>query len=277
MSAALLDWVLAEDIGTGDCSARLLPETQRGAAKVIVREPGVLAGRIWAQELWSHLDESVNLQWWVEDGDRLEPDQPICHLEGRMRSLLTGERAMLNILQFLSGTATTTAQYVKALEGLSTQVLDTRKTLPVWREAQKQAVRCGGGHNHRSGLYDAILIKENHIKACGSIEAAWQRAQAVKNDHLHLQFIAIEVETLDELNEAVGVGFKRILLDNFSLETLGQAMNALVDHPDVFVEASGNITLDNVREVAMTGVHAISIGALTKHVRALDLSMQMLE
>ena len=262
---------LAEDIGDGDLTAALIDEDEVVGGTIIAREPLVLAGHPWATEVFRQLDERIQADWYIEDGQRAETDDVICKLVGPARALLTGERTALNFLQTLSGTATLTARYVAAVAGTAAKVLDTRKTLPGLRQAQKYAVRCGGGENHRAGLYDAILIKENHIKSARSITEALRRAQAAKDDVL----IEVEVESLDELREALDAGAARILLDNFSLDDLREAVsiNAGYGYVAAELEASGNVDLDTIRDIAKTGVDLISTGAITKNVRAIDLSM----
>jgi nicotinate-nucleotide pyrophosphorylase (carboxylating) len=262
---------LAEDIGSGDLTAALIDEDEVVGATIVARESLVLAGHPWASEVFCQLDERILADWYIEDGQRAEADDVICKLVGPARPLLTGERTALNFLQTLSATATTTAEYVAAVAGTRARVLDTRKTLPGLRQAQKYAVRCGGGENHRAGLYDAILIKENHIRSAGSITEALRRAQSNAGDVL----IEVEVEALDELREALDAGAGRILLDNFSLADLREAVtiNAEYGYVAAELEASGNVSLDTVRDIAETGVDYISTGAITKNVRAIDLSM----
>ena len=262
---------LAEDVGGGDLTAALIDQDTVAGATIIARESLVLAGHPWAAEVFRQLDESIQVDWYIEDGQRADPDDVICKLVGPARALLTGERTALNFLQTLSGTATVTADYVAAVAGTGARVLDTRKTLPGLRLAQKYAVRCGGGHNHRAGLFDAILIKENHIKSVGGITAALRQAQAAAADVL----VEVEVESLDELREALAAGASRILLDNFSLDDLREAVaiNAGYGFVGAELEASGNVGLDTIRAIAETGVDYISTGAITKNVRAIDLSM----
>ncbi|OOZ42671.1 nicotinate-nucleotide diphosphorylase (carboxylating) [Solemya elarraichensis gill symbiont] len=256
---------LAEDIGDGDLTASLVPEKALDRATILAREPGVLAGSAWVDAVFYELGREVEIDWLARDGDRLVEDQPICYLAGPSRTLLTGERTALNFLQTLSGTATTVAAYVDAVAGTGVRILDTRKTIPGLRLAQKYAVLCGGGENHRIGLYDAILIKENHIAAAGSIHTV----MALSNE-FDVE-VEIEVETLEQLQEALDADAKRVLLDNFSLEMLKQAVK--LNAKRARLEVSGNVTLETIRELAETGIDDISIGALTKHVRALDLSM----
>jgi len=262
---------LAEDVGGGDLTAALIDQDTVVGATIIARESLVLAGYPWATEVFRQLDESIQVDWYIEDGQRADAGDVICKLVGPARALLTGERTALNFLQTLSGTATVTAEYVAAVAGTGARVLDTRKTLPGLRLAQKYAVRCGGGHNHRSGLFDAILIKENHIKSVGGITAALRQAQAAAADVL----VEVEVESLDELREALDAGASRILLDNFSLDDLREAVaiNAGYGFLGAELEASGNVGLDTIRAIAETGVDYISTGAITKNVRAIDLSM----
>ena len=262
---------LTEDVGTGDLTARLIDADAVAGAKIVAREHLVLAGQAWVDEVFRQLDDSVVVDWYVRDGDTADADDVVCKLVGNTRALLTGERTALNFLQTLSATATVTAEYVRAVEGTRTTILDTRKTLPGLRRAQKYAVRCGGGGNHRSGLFDAILIKENHIKSAGGITHAIERAQAGADDVP----IEVEVESLEELTQALDANAPRILLDNFSTEDLTRAVqiNAAYGYVKAELEASGNITLENVRQIAETGVDFISIGALTKNFRAADLSM----
>lgn len=262
---------LAEDIGNGDLTAALIDEDEIVGATVAARESLVLAGHPWAAEVFSQLDERIQADWYIEDGQRAEADDVICKLVGPARAILAGERTALNFLQTLSATATVTAEYVAAVAGTRARVLDTRKTLPGLRQAQKYAVRCGGGENHRAGLYDAILIKENHIRSAGGITEALRRAQNSASDVL----VEIEVESLDELREALDAGAGRILLDNFSLADLREAVavNAGYGYVAAELEASGNVGLDTIRDIAETGVDYISTGAITKNVRAIDLSM----
>ena len=261
---------LAEDVGAGDLTASLIDADAIVGAQIVARESLVVCGEEWVNEVFRQLDDSIIIDWYVGDGGRVESDDVICKLVGPARALLTGERTALNFLQTLSATATTTAAYVAAVAGTKARVLDTRKTIPGLRLAQKYAVTCGGGHNHRVGLFDAILIKENHIKSAGSITAALKAAQ--QHDDV---LVEVEVESHDELLEALDAGAARVLLDNFSLEQLRQAVATNNDYGFVAaeLEASGNVTLDTIGEIAATGVDYISTGALTKNVRAADLSM----
>jgi len=262
---------LSEDVGGGDLTAALVDADEIVGASIIARESLVLCGHPWVDEVFSQLDESVVIDWYIGDGQSAEADDVVCKLVGPARSLLTGERTALNFLQTLSATATTTARYVKAIDGLKTRILDTRKTIPGLRLAQKYAVTCGGGMNHRVGLFDAILIKENHIKSAGSITAALQSAENLDADVL----IEVEVESHDELLEALDAGAGRILLDNFSVAELQQAVrtNESYGYTAAELEASGNITLESIREIAASGVDYISTGALTKNIDAIDFSM----
>jgi len=262
---------LAEDVGAGDLTASLVDADAVVGATIIARESLVLCGEEWVNEVFRQLDENIIIDWYIGDGGHAEADDVICKLVGPARALLTGERTALNFLQTLSATAATTAAYVEAVGGTRAKVLDTRKTVPGLRLAQKYAVTCGGGVNHRVGLYDAILIKENHIKSAGSITAALKRANDVAADVL----VEVEVENHDELLEALDAGARRVLLDNFSIDELKQAVATNEGYGIVGaeLEASGNVTLDSIREIAETGVDYISTGALTKNVQAADLSM----
>ena len=262
---------LAEDVGAGDLTASLVDADAVVGATIIARESLVLCGEAWVNEVFQQLDENIIIDWYIGDGGRAEADDVICKIVGPARALLTGERTALNFLQTLSATATTTAAFAKAVAGTRAKVLDTRKTIPGLRLAQKYAVTCGGGGNHRVGLFDAILIKENHIKSAGSITAALQRAQDAGGEVL----IEVEVENHDELLEALDAGAARILLDNFSIDELQEAVATNEGYGIVGaeLEASGNVTLDSIREIAETGVDYISTGALTKNIRAADLSM----
>lgn len=262
---------LAEDIGSGDLTADLIDADAVNGATVVARESCVLAGQHWFDEVFRQLDDTVIVDWYVADGEHAEPHDIICKLVGPTRALVSGERSALNFLQTLSATATRTRHYVDAVAGTTARILDTRKTLPGLRLAQKHAVRCGGGHNHRLGLYDAILIKENHVSSAGSVASALERARAAHPD----VSVEVEVETIDELNEALDAGADRILLDNFSIIDIERAVTINQGYGIVAaeLEVSGNVTLDNVRAYAETGVNCISVGALTKHVQAVDLSM----
>lgn len=259
---------LEEDVGTGDLSAKLIPVDVTAEAALIVREPCVLAGRPWAEAAFKRISPAIRMDWRAEDGEALEAERAVAFLAGPARAILTAERTALNFLQTLSATATVTRRHVEAVAGTGARILDTRKTLPGLRRAQKYAVVQGGGSNHRMGLFDAILIKENHIMAAGSIEAAVATARRQVREVM----VEVEVESLDELGQALAAGVDRILLDNFDLEALREAV--ALNEGRAVLEASGNVTLDNVRAIAETGVNDISIGALTKHVRAIDLSLR---
>jgi nicotinate-nucleotide pyrophosphorylase (carboxylating) len=268
---ACVQRALAEDVGAGDLTASLIAGDSLAQARVISREDAVLCGTAWFDEVFRQLDPRVRVTWSAQDGEHLRADQVLCTLEGPARALLTGERTALNFLQTLSGTASLTRRYVEAVHGTAAVILDTRKTLPGLRLAQKYAVTCGGGRNHRLGLYDAILIKENHIHACGSVAAALAAARAAAGAGV---MIEIEVENLRQLREALDAGAQRLLLDNFDLAGLRQAVAETRGRARL--EASGGITLGNVRTIADTGVDFISIGGLTKDVDAIDLSMRFL-
>ncbi|HEC05920.1 MAG TPA: carboxylating nicotinate-nucleotide diphosphorylase [Thiolapillus brandeum] len=258
---------LEEDVGRGDLTAALVPRNHGVQAQLICRQEAVLSGIAWVDEVFRQVDSNVELEWHLGDGDRLNENQPVCSIRGAAASLLTAERTGLNFLQTLSGTATVTAGYVAAVHGTGVNILDTRKTLPGLRLAQKYAVTCGGGVNHRIGLYDAILIKENHIAAAGSIAAVLKKAR-----HLHPDVsLEIEVENLDELGEALEAGAGRVLLDNFSLQQLREAVK--LNGGRARLEASGGVSLDTIRAIAETGVDDISVGALTKDVQAVDFSL----
>lgn len=261
---------LQEDVGSGDVTANLIDVQQVSAAKVLAREAGILCGRNWFDETFRQVEPEIRIDWQLDEGSSISDNQTLCTLTGRTRGLLTAERTALNFLQTLSGTATITRRFVEQLAGTGVQILDTRKTIPGLRLAQKYAVHCGGGKNHRVGLYDMILIKENHIASCGSITAALQQAQA---DNQGLE-IEIEVENIAGLEEALTAGATRILLDNFSINDLKKAVE--VNQTRAELEVSGNITLDNLRDYALTGIDYISSGSITKHVHAIDLSLQIL-
>jgi nicotinate-nucleotide pyrophosphorylase (carboxylating) len=259
---------LAEDVGSGDVTAKLVPEHQSAHARVITRDQAVLSGKEWFEACFRQLDPRVRIAWHASDGDRIAPGQTLCTIYGPARSLLTAERTALNFLQTLSGVATRTRTFVDAIAGTKAAILDTRKTLPGLRLALKYAVRCGGGTNHRIGLYDGVLIKENHVNAAGGIRPALEHARDVAGAIP----IQIEVETIADLEEAIAAGAKLILLDNFDLETLREAVK--VTGGRAALEASGGVNLDTVRAIAETGVDRISIGTLTKDIRAVDLSMR---
>jgi len=259
---------LKEDIGDGDITAELIPQDNISLATVISREPCIFCGLDWFEETYRQLDDEILIDWCVDDGDKLEAGQVICTLSGSSQHIVTGERTALNFVQTLSATATVSALYASKVEGSETKVLDTRKTIPGLRMAQKYAVSCGGCENHRLGLYDAFLIKENHIKACGSIASAVTEAR-FRNPELSVE---VEVESLDELQQALDAGVDRVLLDNFDLDTMKQAVELCAGK--TITEASGNITLENIQQVAQTGVNYISTGSLTKNIQAIDLSMR---
>jgi len=269
--AATVRAALQEDIGSGDVTARLIPAQRQARAELICREDAIVCGQAWAEEVFRQIDPAVTLQWACREGARVAAGRVICRLQGAARALLTGERCALNFLQTLSGTATAAARHVEAIQGTRARILDTRKTLPGLRRAQKYAVRCGGAHNQRTGLFDAILVKENHIIAAGSITAAVQAADALGAGVP----IEIEVEDLAGAAEALAAGARRLLLDNFSLEMLRDAVALReAEAPDAVLEASGGVSLDSVRAIAETGVDCISVGGITKHLQAVDLSMR---
>ena len=260
---------LAEDVGSGDITARLIPGSTLAEARVISRESAIVCGGAWFDEVFRQLDPTLQVAWRCTDGDRVAPDQVLCIVRGAARSLLTGERSALNFLQTLSGTATVTRRYVDALAGTQTKILDTRKTIPGLRAAQKYAVRCGGGQNHRMGLYDAVLIKENHIAAAGSIAHAVAAIRSLTRTGFKIE---IEVENLAQLKDAINAGVDIALLDNMDTQMVAEAVGVAAGR--VLLEASGGITLDNIYDYAKTGVDFISIGAITKHLHAVDLSMR---
>jgi len=259
---------LAEDIGCGDITARLIPADTEARARVIIREAAVLCGTAWFDEVFRQLDRRVQVVWQARDGERLRPGQTLCQLLGPARSLLSGERAALNFLQTLSATAT--RRYVDAIEGTGARLLDTRKTLPGLRTAQKYATACGGAQNHRMGLFDAFLIKENHILAAGGITQAVARAQKIAPG----KPVEVEVENLDELRQALDAGADTVMLDNMDLATMREAVTLTAGRGKL--EASGNVNLDTIHAIAGTGVNYISVGAITKDVHAMDLSMRLL-
>lgn len=261
--------LLAEDVGPGDITAQLIPENQWATANIMTREPAVLCGVAWVDEIFRRLDNRVTLRWQAADGDRLQADQCFLTLEGPARSLLTGERAALNVLQTLSATATATRRYADLIADTDVRLLDTRKTLPGMRLAQKYAVTCGGGHNHRIGLWDAFLIKENHIAACGGIKAAVSQARKLASDLP----VEVEVETFEELDQALAAGADIIMLDNFALEDLHVAVE--INGGRATLEASGNVDATTLKAIADTGVNCISSGALTKDIASIDLSMRI--
>ncbi len=262
---------LDEDIGHGDLTAALVPEGRAGRARLITRVEGVLCGVEWFRRTFESLDTDVEIFWHHKDGDEIAAGNSICEIQGRARAMLTAERTAMNFVQLLSGVATKARAYVNAVEGTRARIYDTRKTLPGLRMAQKYAVRAGGAHNHRIGLFDGILIKENHVVAAGGLRPAVEMALRQVPANTMLQ---VEVETLDQLREAIDCGARLILLDNFQRAKMSQAVKIAGDRAEL--EASGGITLRNVRAIAQTGVHRISIGSLTKDVTALDLSMRFI-
>ena len=263
-----LNVFLEEDIGSGDITAAIIPEAAQAYAEVITREAMVMCGQAWFNEVFRQLNSDVLIDWLVVEGDFVPANTLLCTVQGQARALLTGERTALNWVQLLSATATIAKHYADAVAGTGCKVLDTRKTIPGLRDAQKYAVSCGGAYNHRIGLYDGVLIKENHIMAAGSITKAIQVAR-----QLTTVTVEVEVETMAELTEALAAKPDRIMLDNFNLDDLRSAVALTAGK--VELEASGNISLDTIRSVAETGVDYISIGALTKHVQAVDLSMRI--
>ncbi|PSW04733.1 carboxylating nicotinate-nucleotide diphosphorylase [Photobacterium lipolyticum] len=272
ISRAVAD-TLREDLGGTinpdlDITASLIPAESQNVATIITREHGVFCGQLWADEVFKQLGGEVSIEWHVQDGDTVEPNQTLCTLTGPSRILLTGERNAMNFIQTLSGCATVVAQYAKQLEGTHTRLLDTRKTIPGLRSALKYAVTCGGGYNHRIGVFDAYLLKENHIIACGGIAQAVEAAKRLNPD----KPVEIETESLDELQQAIDAGADIIMLDNFTTEMMRKAVE--INQGRAALENSGNVTLETIREFAETGVDYISVGALTKHLKAMDLSMR---
>lgn len=264
-------FALEEDIGSGDVTAELIPLENRMSANIITREDAVICGIDWVNEVFAQVDPSVNISWHCQDGDKVSANAVLFSIEGNARSLLTGERTALNFLQLLSGVATKCAYFAQLVQGTSVTLLDTRKTIPGLRTAQKYATTCGGCANHRIGLYDAFLIKENHIAACGSISAAINQA---KQNHPNKP-IEVEVENFEELEQALHAGANIIMLDNFTIDDTKKAVADCRDI-DVKLEASGGITEENLRTIAETGVDFISLGTLTKDIKAIDLSMRIL-
>lgn len=276
----LVKIALDEDLGhqdaiQGDITAQLIDENRYAEASLITREEGVFCGKAWAEQVFNQLGGDVALQWHVDDGDLVLPNQLLCELSGPARAILTGERTAMNFIQMLSGVASLTKIYADKLAGTHTRLLDTRKTIPGLRTAQKYAVTCGGGKNHRIGLYDAFLIKENHIMACGSIQAAVTKAKQLHSD----KPVEVEVESIDELKQAIEAGADIVMLDNFDITMMIEAVTLnkgyIERNSGVKLEVSGNVTLDTLAEFAKTGVDYISVGALTKHVKALDLSLRL--
>lgn len=260
---------LSEDMGNGDLTAQLVPEKTPGHATVITRQHAVLCGKTWFDMCFKVLDPNCTVTWFVRDGSKVAPNEKLCELRGDARALLTGERAALNFLQTLSATATLTHDFVEAVKGFHVKIMDTRKTIPSLRLAQKYAVKIGGGHNHRMGLFDGMLIKENHIAAAGGIKEALKQAFILAPEGATVQ---IEVENMDELSEALDAGAKLILLDNFDIKGMKEAVRFTARRAEL--EASGGINLESVRSIAETGIDRISIGALTKNINAVDLSMR---
>jgi nicotinate-nucleotide pyrophosphorylase (carboxylating) len=260
---------LAEDIGRGDLTALLTPENENARAWIVCREAAVICGRAWFEACFLKLDPEARLTWLAGEGARVNSGARVCEVNGKARALLSGERTALNFLQTLSAVATATRHFVEAVAGTRAVIVDTRKTLPGLRLAQKYAVKTGGGTNHRLGLYDAMLIKENHIAAAGGVKAAMQSALGIAQ---HGNWIQIEVESLQQLSEALAAGASMILLDNMELEKMREAVRVAAGR--AVLEASGGITLENVRAIAETGVDRISIGALTKDIKSVDLSMR---
>lgn len=261
---------LTEDIGSGDITSSIIPEDEVSLANVISREYAIICGIDWFEEVFNQLDPNVFIDWEVDDGDEVEANQQLCTLSGPTRSLLTGERTALNFLQTLSATATLTRRYVDAIKNTQAKLLDTRKTIPGLRLAQKYAVTCGGGFNHRIGLFDAILIKENHIHAAGGIAEAIQSARFNNPD----MSVEVEVENIEQLQQAIAAHAERVLLDNFDLKLLREAV--AITNKQLQLEASGGVNLDTIQAIAQTGVDFISCGALTKDVIAIDLSMRFI-
>ncbi len=262
---------LSEDMGSGDLTAQLIPDKTRGHATVITRQEAVLCGKSWFEMCFKALDPNCTITWYVKDGSKVAPNEKLCELRGNARAMLSAERAALNFLQTLSATSTLTHAFVQAIKGCPAKIMDTRKTIPSLRMAQKYAVRIGGGHNQRIGLFDGILIKENHITAAGGITEALKQAFLLAPEGATVQ---IEVESMPQLSEALDAGAKLILLDNFDLDGMRDAVKFTARRAEL--EASGGISIEKVRSIAETGVDRISIGALTKNVSAIDLSMRFL-
>lgn len=263
---------LAEDIGTGDLTARLIPDSAEARGRVITREDTIICGTAWFDAAFATLDPTSTILWHVQDGERASAGQSLCDVVAGARALLTAERTALNFLQLLSGTATLTSRYVEAVAGTNAKIVDTRKTLPGLRLAQKYAVAVGGGTNHRTGLYDGILIKENHIIAAGGVAQVLAEAQRIAPSNV---FIEIEVETLAQLSVALDAGARMVLLDNMTLDEMREAVAINASRAEL--EASGGVNLERVRAIAETGVDRISIGGLTKDIRAVDLSLRHVE
>jgi len=264
-------WALEEDIGSGDITAELIPADKTASATIITREAAIVCGRPWVDEVFHQLDSDIKLEWRVDDGHQIQPNQLLVTLHGNARALLTGERTALNFLQTLSGTATTAHEYAQLVKGTTIKILDTRKTIPGLRTAQKYAVRCGGCHNHRIGLYDAFLIKENHIAACGGIASAVNKARELHPG----KPVEVEVESFDELQQALNARADIIMLDNFSIYDAKEAVRLV--NQSAKVEISGNISANMIDTLIGVRPDFVSSGALTKHVRAVDLSMRVRE
>jgi len=260
---------LDEDVGSGDVTAALTPESAEARARIVARQDAILCGRAWCEECFRTLDSTANIRWQVAEGARVSPGQTVCELRGKARALLSGERTALNFLQMLSAVATKTSRYVAAVVGTRAKIVDTRKTLPGLRIAEKYAVRVGGGVNHRMGLYDAIMLKENHIAAFGGVQPALAAAQKAAGPGIWIQ---VEVETLDQLKQVLEGGATMILLDNMSTEQMREAVRITAGRAKL--EASGGVTFETVRAIAETGVDRISIGSLTKDIDAVDFSMR---
>lgn len=267
----MVSQALQEDIGPGDITAGLIPENKIVTAQVITRESAIICGVEFVNEVFQQVDPTLNVVWLVKDAESVSENQKLFEVTGKARSILTAERTALNFLQLLSGTATATSQYVEKIKNTKTKLLDTRKTLPLYRQAQKYAVKCGGGENHRMGLYDMFLIKENHIAACGSITKAIEKARSLHSDRK----IEVEVENLIEYQEALNAKPDIIMLDNFSMHDIQIAVAQ--KRENISLEISGNVSLDNIADYTETGVDYISVGAITKHVHAIDLSLRILE
>ena len=265
---SLVQQALTEDIGNGDVTAELIASTARAKATIVTRENMILCGQAFVNAVFAELDVDINIHWYYQDGDKIVADTKVCELVGNTRHLLSGERNALNFLQMLSATATQTYRYVQQLKNTETKLLDTRKTIPLFRKAQKYAVYCGGGNNHRAGLYDAFLIKENHIISCGSLVTAIEQARILHPEKI----IDVEVENLQELSLALGTDADIILLDDFSLTDMRIAVKQANGQKPL--EASGTITLKNIADVAATGVNYVAVGSLTKNIQAIDLSMR---
>ncbi len=270
MINAMVVQALEEDVGSGDITAQLISENKMATAQVITREPAIICGIDWVNETFRHVDKNIKITWYVKDAEQVVSNQKLFEMTGNARSILTAERTALNFLQLLSGTATTTFHYVEKIKHTKTKLLDTRKTFPLYRQAQKYAVKCGGGENHRMGLYDMFLIKENHIASCGSITKAIAAARSLHGD----KKIEVEVENLAEYTEALAAKPDIIMLDNFSMTDIELAVARR--HDAIKLEVSGNVTLDNITDYAVRGVDYISVGAITKHMRAIDLSLRIL-